>query len=378
MFSEWVLGIWSGAGIAWWVIALALVTAEAKKARKIFPAATPVEFLSIFKPLAPMGAEGLPGGGAGLDSFMAQLDGRSEMLLGIHEADREAIAPFLQKIRERYPKANLRTIYRSEPDELPNPKIAWEKVLAAQAQGELWLWSDADIVAPPDFVASLRGEFAGSGAGMLTFPYAMRETATRPALLDALFVNLEFYPGVLLLRRFGPVDFGLGAGMLFRRDDFLAKVDWAEIGSALADDFFLGQRLRPVRLSETTLATAGEVKTWRDAGLHYLRWSKTVWWSRPVGAAAKVVVVPVLGWLAYAVAHPTQIWGWAGLFLMMQIDGAFGLLIFRRLRCPWAGRDFLTVEAWTLGRILVWLACWLPWPIVWQKRRWSGPRIKKA
>jgi Glycosyl transferase family 21 len=376
MFSEWVLAIWSGAGIAWWMIAWGLVAAETRRPAKIFSTPEVTDFISIFKPLAPLGAEGLPGEGAGLESFIAQLDERSELLLGIHEEDREVIAPFLQLVREKFPKANLRTIFRAERDEWANPKIAWQKVLAPQALGELWLWSDADIIAPRDFLASLRGEYAGSG--MLTFPYVMREVRSRPAFLDVLFVNLEFYPGVLLLRRLGPVDFGLGAGMLFRREDFLAKVDWAEIGSALADDFMLGQKLRPVRVSETTLVTVGEDETWRAALRHYLRWSKTVWWSRPMGAAAKVAVLPVLGWLIYAALFPGRWWAWAGLFLMMQIDVIFAVMICRRLSCRHKLRDILTMEAWSVGRVLVWLACWFPWAIVWQKRHWSGPHIKKG
>jgi hypothetical protein len=378
MFSEWLLAIWSCAGIAWWVISWGLVTAESKRSSRVFPVPVSTEFLSIFKPLAPLSAEGLPDDGAGLESFIAQLDERSEMLLGIHEADRERIAPFLEKMRSRFPKAKLRPIFRAEADELPNPKMAWQKVLALHAEGELWLWSDSDIIAPPDFLSSLRGEYAKSGATLLTFPYVMREIPTRPAFLDALFVNLEFYPGVLLLRRFGPVDFGLGAGMLFQQKDFSAKVDWSEIGSALADDFFLGRKLRPVRLSETTLATTGEAKTWRDALLHYLRWSKTIWWNRPVGAAAKVLVLPLLGWLLYVGFHPGHPWPWLGLFVMMQIDVVFALMICRTLRCAFSWRDILTIEFWSIGRVLVWVACWFRWPIMWQKRRWSGPHIKNG
>jgi hypothetical protein len=353
-----------------------LVAAETVRSAKIFPASRTPDTISIFKPLAPLGSDGLPGAVGGLASFIAQLDEKSELLLGIHEADREAIAPFLRRMSEEFPQANLRTIYRAEPDEYANPKIAWQNVLAPHARGELWLWSDADIIAPPDFLSSLRGEYAGSG--MLTFPYVLRETAGGPALLDALFVNLELYPGVLLLRRLGPVDFGLGAGMLFRRDDFLAKVDWAELGSALADDFILGQKLGPVRVSGTTLVTVSEDGTWRDALLHYLRWSKTIRWNRPIGAAAKVVVLPVLGWLFYAALFPGRWWAWAGLLLLMQIEVIFAVLICRKLRCRIKLREVPTLEAWTLGRVLVWFDCWFPWPVVWQKRHWSGPRIKKG
>jgi hypothetical protein len=100
---------------------------------------------------------------------------------------------------------------------------------------------------------------------MMTFPYVVRDIQSAPALLEALFVNVDFYPGVLFLRALGPVDFGLGAAMLFRRDDFLRQVDWNEIGAWLADDFFLGQKLRPVRIGTTSVATQPTSSTWKEA-----------------------------------------------------------------------------------------------------------------
>ena len=124
---------------------------------------------------------------------------------------------------------------------------------------------------------------------------------------------MEFYPGVLLLRRLGPVDFGLGAAMLFRRDDFFERVEWPELGFALADDFVLGQKLRPVRVSRTTLATRPGRRRGGRRLLHDLRWNKTIWWNRPVGAAARVLILPVLGWLICVLFHPARIWLGPGL-----------------------------------------------------------------
>jgi len=377
MFSEWVLGLWSAAGMAWWLLAWWLVSREAASGPQTDASEATPEFLSIFKPLAMLGAKGLTGEAAGLESFLAQLDAASELLLGIHEIDREVMRPFVERMRSRYPQAQLKVIFRDEPDAVPNPKVAWQMLLAPHARGELWLWSDADILVPPDFLTSLRAEFAAGGAGMLTFPYVVREMGSRAALLDALFVNVEFYPGVLLLRQAGPVDFGLGAGMLFRRSDFLQKVTWSEVGNALADDFVLGQKLGPVRLSRTTLVTVADVSTWRGALLHNLRWSKTVWWNRPGGAAGRIVILPVLGWLVYLLFHLSQPMAWMGLVMMIQVDVFFSAMICRTLGCRWGIRDWPGTEAWSLGRVLIWLACWFPWPVEWRGRRWWGPRWDK-
>jgi ceramide glucosyltransferase len=373
MFSKLLLLVWSGLGVIWAVISWRLVADEMKQSADsggAFSGCT----LSIFKPLPPLGSRGLEAKEKGLESFIAQLDEGTEMLLGIHEADRAVTASFLERVQGEFPGARLKVIFRSVPDAFPNPKIAWQKVLAVQAEGDLWLWSDSDIVAPPGFLRAARKEWEKSGVAMVTYPYVVRDIPTPPAWLDALFVNVDFYPGLLLLRKFGPVDFGLGAAMLFRRDDFLRLVDWEEIGSMLADDFFLGQKLRPVLLGSVTLQTAAEATGWIDALQHDFRWTKTIRWNRPLGSAARIFILPILGWLGYAACSPLHLSSWLGLLAMMQIEVFFAVAVCRQLDCPLRVRDLLGLELWTLWRVFVWLGAWAPVSTRWSGKKWRAPR----
>jgi ceramide glucosyltransferase len=284
--------------------------------------------------------------------------------------------PLLDRLQAEHPRAKIKVVFRCRPDDAANPKIAWQKILAPHAEGELWLWSDADIVAPAGFLESARLEYARSGAAMMTFPYVVRDIPSPPALLEALFVNVEFYPGVLLLRKFGPVDFGLGAAMLFQRDDFVRRVDWDEIGTWLADDFFLGQKLRPVRIGTTAVATVAGAPTWRDALLHDFRWAKTIRWNRPIGSFARIVILPVLGWLVAVALHPFHFFAWLGLLGMIQAEVFFAAAICRKAGCRLKLGNLLSMEIWSLWRILLWFLCWLPWPVAWSGKIWWGPRVK--
>jgi ceramide glucosyltransferase len=373
MSGEIVLALWSVAGVAWWIIAWRLVKVGATAKSKPQLSAAP-RSLSIFKPLPPLGAHGLELVAGGLESFVAQLDPESELLLGVREPDRATAQPFLDAMRAKYPKAQVRPVYRSEPDKVANPKIAGQIILAPHATGELWLWSDADIVAPPGFLQSARAEFARCGAAMLTFPYVVRRAPGPGALFETLFVNVEFYPGVLLLRGRGTVDFGLGAGMLFEREEFLKRVDWHELGAFLADDFQLGQRLKPVRIGSLTLETIAKERAWPDAFQHDLRWARTIRWNRPGGFFARLLVLPVAGWLAAVAAHPLTIFAWAGLLGMIQADVVAAAVICREIGCPLRWKDWCILEGWSLWRIAAWILSWLPAPAVWSGRRWDGPR----
>jgi len=373
MCVEILLVAWTCIGVLWWVISWRLVVAAGKPS--FFGAgAGEKKLLTIFKPLPRLEGRGLEIEARGLESFISQLDELSELLLGVHETDWPRVMPFIERMQAAYPGARLTVVRRSEADTLANPKIAWQKLLVPHACGELWLWSDADIVAPPKFLDEARAEFETCGADLLTFPYAIRTLPHPPAILDALFINAEFYPGALLLRRFGPVDFGLGAAMLFSRDNFLHKVDWEKLGSALADDFMLGQMLQPVRLGSTTLETVADVTAWRSAFGHYFRWKKTVYWCRPIGYAAQILVMPLLGWIGLAAWHPSSFWAWAGLLGMIQVDVLFATLICRKIGCPLTGRSWLAIEAWSVSRILFWIICWLPGRIKWREKCWKGFR----
>ena len=90
MFSKIVLALWSIAGLVWWVLAWRLVTADQRR-KGAAPEPVLLRTLSVFKPVPCLGAQGLKVVAAGLESFVAQLDSGSELLLGIHEADRDFI-----------------------------------------------------------------------------------------------------------------------------------------------------------------------------------------------------------------------------------------------------------------------------------------------
>src|SRR5580658_6118104 len=183
MYLKAFLCTWSCASLLWWLISWRLVVAEA---RRLPPVLKPREkkSLTVFKPLPRLENRGLAIEARGLESFIAQLDEESEILLGVHEADWPEVMPFIQRMQSAYPGARIVAVRRSEVDTVANPKIAWQKVLAPQAKGRLWLWSDADIVATPGFLDQARAEFETCGTELLTFPYAIRAMPHFPAVLE--------------------------------------------------------------------------------------------------------------------------------------------------------------------------------------------------
>ncbi len=371
----WVLVCWSGVATLWWLLAVGLV--RSRKVSPTPPAGGSVSArLTIFKPLPVTSTAGERAALArALESFLAQLEPGDEMLVGLPESEAPQWQPMLDEWQRRRSAPRLVVVRQSPPRQRANPKIAWLEVLAHSAQGELWLWSDADIVAPPGLLAQLKGTLATAGTGAVTCPYCVRRADAAAAMLDAAFVNAEFLPGALLLGRRGSVDFAFGAATLFRAADFRAHVNWAALGATLADDYALGQRLRPVACAGLLVETLALERTGAGALRHYYRWQKTIRWCRPGSYAALLAILPLLGWLVFAALHPANPAAWLGVGGQWLSELAAVAALCLAVRCRMATGAWLALILWPPLRALTWLAVWLPLAVTWRgaRQRWSRP-----
>ena len=369
---EWLLWSWTCIGIAWWMVAFLLVISA--RNRKHETEEPDMRRLTVFKPLpGPLSDHEFARFDGPVESFIADMDNNSEMLIGCHRPDQARLERYVERMRSRYPGADIRLVAHEGPNRYPHAKVSWMYVLAPYATGELWLWSDADMHAPPGTIRSLRADFERTKARCLTSPYVIRSTGTAPEMLDTLYVNLEFYPGVILLSGQNMMQFGLGSGMLFEAEDFRRRVDWEFLGGCLAEDFHLGGLLKPTQLGSMCLTTLPAATSWLESLLHYLRWQKNVRWCRPVPYAAQLVIIPLLGWMAWLLAQPADRIAWIGLAVVLTADFIAALSICRAVGCRIGWKRLHVVPFWSLLRGLSWLACWFPWPIVWRDQKWWSP-----
>lgn len=371
MIWQGLLVIWTVSALIWWLMAMGLVARARRQPENPKPRSDS-RSLTVFKALAgPLTASEFLHLSRCIETFVADLDAHSELIIGCHEIDQAHWQEFMASMHQVYPNAHLKLVPDPDPQRYAaNPKISWMRTLAPHATGALWYWSDADIEAPPGTLQSLRADFASSNLQLITSPYTMQNVPSAAALLDALFVNLEFYPGVVLLDKLNAIKFGFGSGMLFKAETFRQRVDWDFLGSCLADDYHLGQLLQPVKLGSMRLTTTPAAQTWRGALLHYLRWQKTIRWNRPGGFAAQLLVLPVVGWLVAVFLMPTEAFIWWGLTMALLLDVVAAIVICRLLSCRIGIMRMPIIPLWSVIRGVTWLACWLPWPIVWRSRKW--------
>ncbi|MBV9464322.1 MAG: glycosyltransferase family 21 [Verrucomicrobiae bacterium] len=371
-FPEGLLWAWTGLAVSWRIIADLLVRSASPAVSMPDPSHLPS--LTVFKPLPPLaGASVSEELRLSLESFLRQGRQGVEILIGVPEEDMETWAPLLNEWKEKYLSLSLGVLGKCEGN-LPNPKIDKLRRLARLAKGELWLWSDADIVAPEGFLDGLRREWLDRGCA-LTCPYVIRRNVSGAGWLDALFIDLEFFPGALLLARQPAVDFCFGAGTLFAASDFQERADWARLGSTLADDHQLGKEIGPVGISRWIVETWPERRGWRSAFEHFWRWQKTVLWVQPAGYAAQILIWPVLGWAAWALCRPHEPRAWIGWAAAVLAQSVIGALTLRRIGIGGGNlQSVAALPAWFALRPWAWALSWLPAPVRWTgaRPRWSG------
>lgn len=369
--------VWSFAAFGWWVTALALLACGRRRSSLL--ASAPRATMTVFKPLPPVSNELERNALAeAVGTFVSQLKTGDEMVIGMDSNVAASWQAKLQAWRSAWPSAQINVIAREVPRQCANPKIAWLQVLAPSARGEIWLWSDTDVTAPPGFLDAIGAQLAASGANAITAPYLIQHVCQAHELLDTLFVNVEFLPGALLLGRLNHQDFAYGAATAFRAETFQAKGDWQKLGAALADDHKLGELLQPVALSSSLVSTIPNLAGWRAAVHHYYRWHKTVRWCRPIGYAALLMLMPAFGWAFASFFVGDKIFFLTGFIAVLGGETFVAVLACRLVGCRLPPATWLGVLLWPFFRGATWLLVWLPLPVLWsgRQRAWFAPQQK--
>jgi ceramide glucosyltransferase len=179
------------------------------------------------------------------------------------------------------------TVVRCERGQAVNPKISKLVQMTPLARHASWLLSDSEIILPSGFLEALRDEWQAENVAALTTAYRFVNSASWPQRCDAVGVLLGLWPGISLVRRYGQVNFTLGACTLFQREALMAIGGWQQFGSELAEDQRLGEALfrggQRIRLSRQVATLDCDTLSWREYWRHQRRVAVTYRAANPAG-----------------------------------------------------------------------------------------------
>lgn len=264
------------------------------------PAAMPeiIPQCAVLKPLRGLGANLA----ANLTSYLELDYPRAEFYFGVSDdEDRAAEVPLA--LRDRYPSRPITLAVGQAPD-CANRKVGKLIQMAdLAATADAYLISDADIAVERDHLRRVAAElFAHDRVGVVSCLYRAQPGAALAARLEALAVNTDFAPLVMVSAAIEPMRYALGATIAIRRATLEEIGGFRALKDLLADDYFIGKlaagRGWEVRLSSSLVTTHAAEEKFSDFWNHQLRWARTYRTTRPLSLATILLHGPFWALLA--------------------------------------------------------------------------------
>ena len=257
-----------------------------------------------------------------------------------------------------------------------NPKISKLVQMECECRHGRLILSDSEAVIDADWLDAFRREWEDHEADALTTGYRFAAAETWPQRLDAAPTLLSLWPGLALVRRWGRVNFTLGACTGLRQRDLTEIGGWRALGDFLAEDRELGAALaaagRTIRLATIVTTLDSDPLTWREWWRHQCRVAATYRACTPAGFAGMLLTHGATAALALAAAPVGASWrpwclGGAAFFFLTRWLAARKLA--RTLNFPIAALP-LCILASGLVETGAWASSWLPVRIWWSARWW--------
>jgi ceramide glucosyltransferase len=258
--------------------------------------------VAILKPLYLLDAEHL----ANLETFLQVDYPAADIVIGVPNVSAWA-ADQIAQLAARYPDKRLIVVTEAAPG-CANRKVAKLIRMVEQVpEAEVFVLSDGDIVVARDYLRRLIVELNAPDVGAVTCAYRARPAETLAARFEALFINTDFAPMVMLSELLEPLRHAYGATIAIKRGALDAIGGFHALKDLLADDFFLGRltaaRGFEVKLSRTLVTINCTQRRFAEFWSHQLRWARTYRTARPESLATIIIHGPLWGLVLMLASH---------------------------------------------------------------------------
>jgi ceramide glucosyltransferase len=309
-------------------------------------------------------------------SFLEIAYSRVEYIFGVASyEDRAVDVPV--GLRAPYQFANITVTVGDEPG-CSNRKVAKLVKMAGRASDktDIFVLSDADISVEPDHLKRVVSELtADEKTGIVTCIYRGQAYDSFASRMEALFINTDFAPQVILAEALEPMHYALGATIAVKREALEAIGGFHALKDLLADDFHLGSKISEagynIELSSSIVTVACEDHDFSDFWHHQLRWARTYRHVRPLSLATIFIHGPFWA-LMYMVANRFSLHSFAALAMILGLRMLMAaVMIGKVLKRPQSLSDVLLIPFKDLVMTAVYFASLTGKTVKWGGRRFQ-------
>jgi ceramide glucosyltransferase len=307
-------------------------------------------------------------------SFLEIAYSRVEYIFGVASYEDRAIDVPVS-LRAPYQFANMTVTVGDEPG-CSNRKVAKLIKMADRASDktDILVLSDADVSVEPDHLKRVVSEMtADPKIGIVTCIYRGRAYDSFASRLEALFINTDFAPQVILAEALEPMHYALGATIAVKREALDAIDGFSALKDLLADDFHMGAKVSDagykIELSSSIVTVACEDHDFADFWNHQLRWARTYRHARPLSLTTILIHGPFWA-LLYIIANRFSLRSFDALTMILGLRMLMGaIMIGKVLKRPQPLLDVLLIPLKDLVMTGIYFASLTGRTVKWGGRR---------
>ncbi|MBC8096587.1 MAG: glycosyltransferase [Akkermansiaceae bacterium] len=220
-----------------------------------------------------------------LRSWFAQEYAGPVQILFAVSSNEDPVCAVVQKLMGEFPARDAALIVVSKLSGA-NAKVSKLAEIEPLAKHDLIAVSDADVLAPPDFLTQAVIPLREERVGLVNCFYRLANPSTLAMQWEAIAINADFWSQVLQSKSLKPLDFALGAVMVTRRKHVQEIGGFQVLRDCLADDYQLGNRIarkgHSIALSPVVVECWDPPSSWSAVWKHQLRWARTIRVCQPV------------------------------------------------------------------------------------------------
>ena len=303
--------------------------------------------------------------------------GNVQILFGVADP-KDPVLPELERLLKRYPAFHAEISLCTE-DLGANRKVSSLIQMSRKANGEVWIVSDADILAPKDLVRNIVQPLSDPQNGAVNCLYQIVAPSGFAMSLEKIGVNADFWSQVAQSLRLAEQNFCLGAVMAVNATVFRETGGFEPLANMLADDYHIGNRIhhsgKKIVLSSLVVDSIAHQANIREVWSHQLRWARTICFERPVSYGLSIISNTTFWAVLWLIcgSHSSR-YIIAGGVLLIRVLAVADLQ--RRLALDWrACRSSVLVWLKDLFQFMIWLCAFCGNQVEWRGQRF---RVRKG
>ncbi len=235
------------------------------------------------------------------------LDYPSYQLIFCVREKSDPVIRIIQKLIQKFPHKDIELVI-SEHETGLNPKVNNLSNGYKKAKYDFIVYNDSDTRAAPSYLKEIVPPLFDHSVGAVTMIPIYRESKQTKAALEAIGINSDAIPSIIIPALLGHFDFCIGATIALRREVLEEIGGFKAVANNICDDGYIGKKIFEkgyrIHLSRALISCIHHESRFREFYRHMLRWFVTIRAFSPFKYLMGIFIFGTFYSAVYAILNP--------------------------------------------------------------------------